>query len=264
MDDLPAALRPLREDPGASALFCDFDGTLSPIVPDPAEARPLPGAASLLGALAREFSLVAVVSGRPASFLGEMLGPLPGVRLVGLYGMEEVAPDGSVVSPDDVAPWRSVVGAVTECAAAQAPPGISVEPKGLTVTLHWRGHPEAEQWARRFADDEHRRSALVTQPGRMAIELRPPVAADKGTVVRRLAAGRSAAAFFGDDLGDLAAFDALGDLARGGVAVARVAVVDEESPPAVAAAADVVVEGPAGALHLLELLAEPGRVTGSG
>jgi len=39
--------------------------------------------------------------------------------------------------------------------------------------------------------------------------------------------------------------------------VARVAVVDDESPPAVAAAADVVVAGPAGAVALLGLLLGP-------
>ena len=38
--------------------------------------------------------------------------------------------------------------------------------------------------------------------------------------------------------------------------MARVAVVDRESPPEVARAADVVVEGPAGALDLLRALAE--------
>ena len=48
------------------------------------------------------------------------------------------------------------------------------------------------------------------------------------------------------------------ELAAAGVAVARVAVTDPESPPEVADAADVVVEGPAGAVELLERLAAPG------
>jgi trehalose 6-phosphate phosphatase len=77
---------------------------------------------------------------------------------------------------------------------------------------------------------------------------------DKGTVVRTLGAGFPAVACFGDDLGDLAAFAALDDLAVAGAAVARVAVVDDESPPEVAEAADVVVEGPEGAVALLTLL----------
>ncbi len=254
---LPAALVPLRARPAAAAIFCDFDGTLAPIVPDPAEARPLPGSHRLLEALAASYGLMAVVSGRPAAFLSEMLGDPAGVRLVGLYGMEEVGEDGRVVVPEEVAAWRPVVAAVTERASAAAPPGMGVEPKGLAMTLHWRGHPELAEWAEAFAADERRRTGLAAQPGRMAVELRPPVATDKGTVVARLARGHAAAAFFGDDLGDLAAFEALTALAAEGMVVARVAVADEETPPSVAAAADVVVEGPAGALRLLELLLDP-------
>jgi trehalose 6-phosphate phosphatase len=254
--ELPAALVPLRACPTGAAIFCDFDGTLAPIVPDPADARPLPGVPQLLRTLAASYGLMAVVSGRPAAFLGEMLGHPPGVRLVGLYGMEEVAEDGRVVVPEEIAAWRPVVEAVTRRATATAPPGLGVEPKGLSMTLHWRGHPELAAWAEAFATDECRRTGLTPQPGRMAIELRPPVTTDKGTVVARLARGHSAAAFFGDDLGDLAAFEALGALAAKGVTVARVAVVDHETPPAVAAAADLVVEGPVGALRLLQLLAE--------
>jgi trehalose 6-phosphate phosphatase len=95
---------------------------------------------------------------------------------------------------------------------------------------------------------------LVAREARLSLELAPPLPVDKGTVVRSLGAGFAAVACFGDDLGDLAAFAALDDLGAAGAAVARVAVVDDESPPAVAAAADVVVAGPNGAVALLELL----------
>ena len=47
----------------------DFDGTLAAIVPDPRDAVPLPGVPELLADLATEFALVAVISGRPTSFL---------------------------------------------------------------------------------------------------------------------------------------------------------------------------------------------------
>jgi trehalose 6-phosphate phosphatase len=81
---------------------------------------------------------------------------------------------------------------------------------------------------------------------------------DKGTVVRTLVGGMGARslAVFGDDLGDLPAFEAARALAAEGVAVALVAVTDAESDGRVAAAADLVVEGPAGAVALLEQLME--------
>lgn len=257
MGDLPAVLGPLRHRPGRAALFLDFDGTLAPIVPDPTMARPLPGVPGVLADLADRFALVAVVSGRPAAFLVEVLGHPAGVHVAGLYGMEVARPGAEPRAVAEAASWRPVVGEATVQAAEEAPAGVEIEAKGLTVTLHWRGRPDAEPWARAFADRQRARTGLVAQPGRMALELRPPVAADKGTVVRDLAPGHDAAACFGDDLGDLPAFEALAELGAAGMAVARVAVADAESPAEVADAADLVVEGPAAALDLLRELARP-------
>ncbi len=251
MTDLPTVLAPFRDRPDRSALFLDYDGTLAPIVDDPSAAQPLAAVPELLARLGRRFGLVAVVSGRPARFLLDVLGRPPAVRLAGLYGMEEASPDGDVVVSPDAEAWRPVVADVTARAAAAVPDGATVEAKGLSVTLHWRRRPDAEGWARELAARELAATGLVAQDGRMSLELRPPVDGDKGAVVRRLGAGWAAAACFGDDLGDLPAFDALGDLAATGTAVARVAVVDAESPPEVAAAADVVVAGPEGAVALL-------------
>jgi trehalose 6-phosphate phosphatase len=252
---LPDLLAPLAEAPRRSALCLDFDGTLSTIVSDPVAARPLPGVPELLARLAARVGLVAVISGRPVSFLQSVLASPRGVRLVGLYGLEEIGPDGTRSVRPDAAPWEPVIAQVVARAEAEAPAGIYVEPKGLTVTLHWRHAPEAAGWVASFAAREAQDRGLRVQQARRELELRPPLAVDKGTVVRSLAAGFSAVAVFGDDLGDLPAFDALGDLASAGVAVARVAVVDDESPAEVADRADLVVEGPPGAVALLELLA---------
>ncbi len=63
--------------------------------------------------------------------------------------------------------------------------------------------------------------------------------------------------FAGDDIGDLPAFAALGRLAAAGVATLAVAVGGPETPEAVLAAADIVVDGPPGLLALLEALAGP-------
>jgi trehalose 6-phosphate phosphatase len=256
--DVPAPLEPLRDRPAESALFLDFDGTLAPIVADPAGARPLPGVPAALERLAGRFSLVAVVSGRPVTYLAAALGPLEGVTVIGLYGMETAGPGGEGRLVPEAERWRPVVTEVTARALQGCPAGAGVEPKGLTVALHWRNRPDAQAWATAFARAEAAETGLIVQPGRMALELRPPIDTDKGTVVRRLGRGHAAVACFGDDLGDLPAFEALTTLAAGGAAVARVAVVDGETPPEVAAAADVVVEGTEGALRLLTVLAGDG------
>lgn len=237
-------------------MFLDYDGTLAPIVDDPAGARPVPGVSEVLAALARRVAVVAVVSGRPAAYLRDNLGAPPGVRLAGLYGMEEVTTDGVWRDPEAEA-WAPAVDDVARRVRSAAPHGVEVEPKGLSVTLHWRRAHDAAGWVEDRARSEAAATGLALQPGRMAVELRPPVAADKGTVVARLGTGRLAVAYFGDDLGDLPAFAVLAELAAAGVAVARVAVAGGDSPPAMAAAADLVVEGPERAVALLAALARP-------
>jgi trehalose 6-phosphate phosphatase len=251
---LPGILLPFTKDPGHSALLLDFDGTLSAIVPDPVGARPWPGVTSLLARLADRFALVAVISGRPADFLHEVLGSPPGVTLIGLYGLGRVGPDARS--------WEPVIAAAVAQARAEAPDGVYVEPKGLTVTLHWRNAPETGGWAHSFASRQEEERGLWVYPGRMSLELRPPVEVDKGTVVRSLVEGMRAVAVFGDDLGDLPAFDAVAELGGRGLAVVRVAVVDAESDVRVAAQSDLVVEGPAGAVTLLEQLAAAVPVSG--
>ena len=86
--EIPKLFHPLLRHPERAALFLDFDGTLSAIVSEPVAARPLPGVPALLARLASMVGLVAVISGRPNSFLGQVLETPPGVLLVGLYGLE--------------------------------------------------------------------------------------------------------------------------------------------------------------------------------
>jgi trehalose 6-phosphate phosphatase len=264
---LPELLQPLAADPQHSALFLDFDGTLSAVVKDPRDAAPLPGVPDLLAELAAAFALVAVISGRPTAFLEEILGPPPGVTLAGLYGLER-ALRGSAHDT-----WAAVIDEVVAEALATAPEGVYVEPKGLTVTLHFRRAPEHKDWVVDFAERQHATRGLAVVQGRLERELRPPLNVDKGTVVRSLVAEYDergeplrALAAFGDDLGDLPAFAALEALHGAATAdngppptVVRVAAVDSESPAAVAAAADLSVAGAVGAVALLrDLVAAAG------
>ena len=136
-----------------------------------------------------------------------MLGRPEGVTLAGLYGLER-----ALRGPEHDA-WASVIDEVVVEARAEAPEGVYVEPKGLTVTLHWRGVPEHKDWVLAFAARQHARHGLAVHEGRHERELRPPIQVDKGTVVRALVAEHAgqlrAVAVFGDDMGDLPAFAAV-------------------------------------------------------
>ena len=254
--DLLGPLAVLLDDPAASAVLTDFDGTLSPIVPDPAEAYPLPEAPGVLGALARRFAVVAVVSGRPVAFLAQRLAAAgPGLRLFGAYGLEWIE-DGRLRRAPEAESWRAAIARVVGAARSElAADGVGIEDKGVSVTVHWRMAPEAAARAEAFARTWSQSTGLLLQRGRMAVEFRPPVGVDKGVVVERIARGCAAACFAGDDAGDLAAFEALDRLALEGTHAVRLAVADEETPPELVAAADFVVRGPAEALALLGALA---------
>lgn len=248
-------LAPLLAAPDRTAILTDFDGTLAPIVADPGAATPLPGAVALLHRLSRHYERVAVVSGRPAAFLRNELGLGPGDRLVasGLYGLERIAGGGIVTHPA-AERWRDVVEEVAGAADAAVPPGVLVERKGLTLTLHYRTAVGAEAWVHDWVGLQAHRHGLAVHPARMSAELRPPVEVDKGSVVEELVGDLDRACFLGDDVGDLPAFDALDRLAARGAQTVKVLVASSETAPALRAAADVVVAGPLGALEFLQAL----------
>jgi trehalose 6-phosphate phosphatase len=243
-------LAPWLDAPERAAVLSDFDGTLSPIVDDPEAARPLPGVSDTLARLARAYRVVAVISGRPVAYLMDRLAPLPDVTLVGLYGLER-SELGRIETLPEARRWRSVMAEVAAGAEAAAPPGVYVERKGLSVGLHVRRAPEHAGWVEAWSDDEARRRGLVVHMAKMSWELVPPVDTDKGVVVAGLAAGLDAACFLGDDVGDMPAFEALRQLRAGGACTLAVAVRSRESPPALLAEADLIVDGPDGALALL-------------
>lgn len=255
---LAARLAGLRRDPARTAVLADFDGTLAHIVPEPGAARAAPEVVDLLHRLARHYGCVAVVSGRPVSFLAERLDLAvrpAGLRAIGLYGLEEAC-GTAVTRPPAVEVWRPVVEAAARLADAEMPAEVTVERKGLSVTLHWRTSPAAADVAAAWAERCAAELGLEIRPARMSVELAPPLAMDKGAVVERLCAGRTAALYLGDDIGDLPALEALERLGAGGaVATLRLAVASDEAPPELLAAAEQVVDGVAGAVEVLQALA---------
>ena len=76
--------------PGKALAAFDFDGTLSPIVDDPASARAQDGVAEALARLARRIGKVAIITGRPAALAVEYggLAGIEGLVVLGQYGRE--------------------------------------------------------------------------------------------------------------------------------------------------------------------------------
>jgi len=248
-------------DPGRALVAIDYDGVLAPIVADPTQAVPAPGALAALQRLAARVGTLAVVTGRPAVVAVELggLDAVPGLVVEGQYGAERWEA-GELTTPADppsvLAAKQTLPGAL---AAAGADPAVWVEDKRLALVVHTRqtADPDAELVKLTPAVTAVAQAhGLEPHPGKLVVELRPP-GFDKGGVLRRLAAGRhsSAVLFAGDDVGDLPGFEAVRALRAAGTPGLTVASASPEAA-AVAAAADVAVDGPAGIITLLTRLAD--------
>ncbi len=250
-------------------LALDFDGTLAPVVEDPDLARILPGAVEALAALGERIRTLAVVTGRPVAQvleLGELhrLADQPGGRgleVYGHYGNESwTAADRVRHSPAPPPGLTALEQALPELLEQSGVRGVHVESKGLSVAVHTRRCPDPAAAERRLTAplaELAARHGLVVEPGRHVLEIRGP-GRTKGDVVRALAErdGVTALGFVGDDLGDLAAFEAVQESrAEGRLATLLVASASTEQS-ALVALADVVVDGPPGVLALLRQLGE--------
>jgi trehalose 6-phosphate phosphatase len=248
----PDAVAALLADPASALIAVDFDGTLAPIVDRPEDARPAPGAIEVLAELGARIGGVAIISGRAVAEIVELaaLTAQSPLRVLGHYGLQSWR-SGSIASPEPVegiARVRTLLSGLL----ATTDPGVRIEDKTHSLAVHTRGaaDPAASFAALRPALYEIAEGCgLETVPGRYVIELRPP-GSDKGGAVRRLVTelGSRIVIYIGDDLGDLAAYDAVDHLRRDGevvgLTVASVDPADADVPPEVGKRADLVLGGP--------------------
>jgi trehalose 6-phosphate phosphatase len=262
--DLADALRPLLGAPERAAIFCDVDGTLAPIVEQAELARVPERTARLLGELGRRYAIVACISGRSAAEARRLVG-VGRVAYAGYHGAELLRPGAP--APERLPELEEGADWVRDFASHEHTSELRVlrvrlEDKGPIFAFHWRGAPdEAAAQARleqvaRGAEAE----GLATHWGRKVLEVRPPVAIDKGQAVRRLLEGREvgAALFAGDDRTDLDGFTALEELREAGrlEAIVRVGIASDDGPPEVVERADVTVDGVGGFTEVLAALAK--------
>ena len=241
-----------------AGLLTDFDGTLSPIVADPAAAGLAGGAAAPLAALAADLAVVAVITGRAPLDARRMVG-VPGLVIVGNHGTEWLEADAAEPAATPAA--DSVRAALAEVVArVRAVPEASVEAKGLSATVHYRNAADPVVARAAILDAVGSVPAdLEVREGRMSVELRPVGLGDKGSAARAVIDrfGLRGAVVMGDDLTDLDMFDAVAELRAAGelrAAIIGVGGADREVPELVLAAADVVLGTPAQvALLLAEL-----------
>jgi len=178
---------------GKVLLAFDFDGTLAPIVGDPAAARMRPATRRLLGRVAAARPCV-VISGRSRSDLRSRVAET-GVRsLIGNHGAEPW--EHSAELRRQVAAWKAAL-------SRRLPPfeGLWVEDKGLSLTVHYRHCPSKERARSAILRAARPLAHVRLVPGKYGISLVGRNAPDKGAAfaaeMKRRGAER--ALYVGDD-----------------------------------------------------------------
>jgi trehalose 6-phosphate phosphatase len=260
---LAEALEPLRSEPSRAAILLDVDGTLAPIVRHAGDAHvPEPTRAPLIQ-VAKRYGLVACVSGRQAAVARQIVS-LGTITYVGNHGAEILRGGATDVERDpELVAWGARVRGFARGAMTEELQRLRVrqEDKDIIAAFHWRGAPDedaAEEALLAVAADAEAHG-FHTHRGRKVLEIRPPLALDKGRGIRRLLEGLDldTALYAGDDVTDLDAFAALRALRDDGALSTAlcVGVASDETPPEVAEGADLLVDGPAGVRALLTTLA---------
>ncbi len=239
----------------------DVDGTLAPIASTPQVAEVPERTRAVVAALARSSDVhVAVVSGRAARDAQRMLG-VGGVWVMGNHGMEWIDPAGATHTHRSASPYTAdVQEASHEIAAAVADiPGVLVEDKGPTASVHYRlaGRDRIGE-VRAIVGHAASKHALHIMEGREVLELRPPVDVNKGTAAVDLAgevgidASSGSVLYAGDDRTDEDAFRALRAAFPRAVTVC---VAREAAVPTEGTAAEFYVRDTEELRELLEWLA---------
>ena len=186
-------------------LAFDYDGTLVPIARSPGAVRMTGRTRTLLATAASLYPCV-VISGRALDDIARRLAGIPVWHVFGNHGLESWA----AARARPTAQTRAWVQKLTRGLANH--PGVVIEDKGLSVTVHYRGAHD------RSKAIEAIEAAIVGLPGariiggKEAVNLLPFGGADKGVAVRdalRLFACQTAI-YVGDDATDEDAFASSG------------------------------------------------------
>ena len=260
---LEELIQPLKDDPERSAVLLDVDGVLAPIVQHPDDAHMPETTRRPLIEVAKRYGVVACVSGRRASDARRVVS-LGSIAYLGSHGSEILRP-GSIAPEMDreLQAWTRRVQNFAREAYTESLRKLRVrlEDKEAIAALHWRDVPdeeEAEAAVREVAEAAEK-AGFNAHWGRKVLEIRPPVRIDKGAGIVSLLRDveLEAALYVGDDTTDIDAFRGLTELVELGSLKRALQVgvrSGDETPSALEAEADVMVDGTDGVRDLLRAL----------
>jgi trehalose 6-phosphate phosphatase len=255
--DLLDRLKAARDDSQQLLVGLDFDGTLAAIVPQPADATLLGGAADALARLnARNDTEVAVITGRAIADIRSRVG-MPHLHYAGNHGLEIESPGKRWIHPDAEPHRTTMPDVVTALRAALTEwPEITIENKLVSLSVHFRTVTNEEDSSRIVAAvhdavqpfSEH----LRLTGGHMVVEIRPGIEWDKGSAFASLRTSlgfdNAPALFIGDDRTDEDAFREMTGACDVGIIVGTSRRYETR--------ATAVLDSPAAVVRFLDALAD--------
>ena len=198
------------------ALFLDFDGTISRIVPHPCDAVLDKGIRQTLTTITERPDVkLAIVSGRALADVRERVG-LSNIAYVGNHGFEIQAGSQFFREPRAEMLKRELRSIALQLKLALGDiEGAEVEDKGPTVSVHLRRVSEHfHDWVRQTVSEAVSRSKSFTvRQGNLVLEVKPQVPWNKGSAVRWLLTEvlpvQALPLYIGDDVTDEDAFAAI-------------------------------------------------------
>lgn len=198
----------------------DYDGTLTPIVRQPAEALLSQGVRDKLVSLSQKPGYtVGLISGRSMPDLKSLVA-IEGIYYAGNHGIEIEGPDLSFITPEARVAREAIKGLQRRLEAALAGiEGAIVEDKGLGITVHYRMVKKGEEEEvaatfRRLTAPLVNEDKIHVSSGKKVLEVRPPTDWHKGKAVETIAGvirdtlklERALTVYLGDDTTDEDAF----------------------------------------------------------
>ena len=191
-------------------LLLDYDGTVTPIVKKPELARLNGSTRRLLKSLSKKV-ILGIISGRSLKDVKAKVG-IGGIIYAGNHGLE-IEAGGRVYVHPEVRGFSKGLDRIAESLHEKLDhiPGIIVEHKGLTLSLHYRCVNRLHQAKVKHVFYSVVKSRKITN-GKKVFEVRPPVEWDKGRAVTKIIRqikGKVLPLYIGDDVTDENAFKAI-------------------------------------------------------